>query len=376
MTSTEHAYWAAVERILECGVPLGVACTGGGSQLATWLLNHPGASRAIVEVQIPYHPKATQAFLGVDRPIPVEAETARLMALKSYRRSSEFAGKGPVIGLGCTAALATTRERRGADRAFIVVRTDSAYDYCQLQFTKGESSREEQEEALSATALKLLLAALESGEDVVPPSSAASEITSSLQVVEAVEQLIEDQVKVVLFDVDGAVSTPSDLTPGLVLPGSFNPLHQGHLDLAKVARSQRGGALYLELSLQNVEKPLLPYAAVIERLAGIRQLPVVLTKAATFVEKVGLFPGASFVLGYDTAARLFDPRYYDDGNAGIDSALSFFAEEQVQFLVAGRVVDGDFKTLADLPVPGKYAGVFASIDERDFRSDLRSTDLR
>ena len=38
--------------------------------------------------------------------------------------------------------------------------------------------------------------------------------------------------------------------------------------------------------------------------------PVWLTRAATFAEKAALFPGAAFVLGWDTAVRVIDPKYY------------------------------------------------------------------
>jgi len=41
----------------------------------------------------------------------------------------------------------------------------------------------------------------------------------------------------------------------LVLPGSFNPLHEGHLGLARVAMALRPGLpLAYEISLSNIDK--------------------------------------------------------------------------------------------------------------------------
>ena len=49
----------------------------GGSRAVSWLFNHPGASRALIEAQIPYDEQALDAYLGRLGPHRVVEETAR-----------------------------------------------------------------------------------------------------------------------------------------------------------------------------------------------------------------------------------------------------------------------------------------------------------
>lgn len=376
MASPDPSIWTDVEAILDRRVPLAVASTGGGSLLAAWLLNHPGASRAVVEVQIPYHARALEAFLGEGGPYPVEAETARRMALSAYTRARDLSGEDAAMGLGCTAALATNRVRRGAERAFLSLRTESGYACCAVRFEEGQATREEQEHDLSRTALEQLLAA--SQDAAVRPSFTTAEISlARYPVHDELEALLDGHADHVVFETDGRISTTIDPPPTLLFPGSFNPLHQGHVELAAVAEARTGAAVCLELSVENVDKPSLSYGAVLDRLAGLKgRFRVVLSRAATFAAKGRLFPCGWMVVGYDTAVRLLDPRYYEGGEAGLDDALRFFSDNGVRFLVAGRAQEGAFRTLADLPVPDAFGDLFEGLDEGDFRSDLSSTELR
>ena len=144
-----------------------------------------------------------------------------------------------------------------------------------------------------------------------------------------------------------------------------------------MAEARTGAAVCLELSVENVDKPSLSYGAVLDRLAGLKgRFRVGLSRAATFAAKGRLFPCGWMVVGYDTAVRLLDPRYYEGGEAGLDDALRFFSDNGVRFLVAGRAQEGAFRTLADLPVPDAFGDLFEGLDEGDFRSDLSSTELR
>jgi hypothetical protein len=102
---------------------------------------------------------------------------------------------------------------------------------------------------------------------------------------------------------------------------------------------------------------------------------VVLSRAALFVDKAALYPGCVFVLGYDTAARLVDPRYYG-GPAARDAALQSIGAHGCRFLVAGRVQDGAFHTLSDIAIPANARDLFIALPEQVFRVDLSSTEIR
>jgi hypothetical protein len=164
----------------------------------------------------------------------------------------------------------------------------------------------------------------------------------------------------------------------VLLPGSFNPLHEGHRGLADVASEIAGAPATYELSVVNVDKPPLDLPEVERRLdqfAGSRW-PLVLTRAPTFIEKARLFPGVTFAIGWDTAVRLVHARYYGDSEAAMRDALAEMRELGCRFLVAGRRVEGRFRALAEAGIPPALAGSFAEIPESRFRSDLSSTALR
>jgi len=165
--------------------------------------------------------------------------------------------------------------------------------------------------------------------------------------------------------------------PLALLPGSFNPAHAGHWELAAVASRLLGVPVAFELSLHNVDKPVLSTDEVerrVRQFAGKADLW--LTRAATFVQKARLFPGAIFVVGADTAARIVAPQYYAD-SATHRQALQSLADLQCSFLVAARAdALGKLQVLGDLALPREWLPLFRSIDPSAFRRDISSTQLR
>jgi nicotinic acid mononucleotide adenylyltransferase len=166
--------------------------------------------------------------------------------------------------------------------------------------------------------------------------------------------------------------------PTIVLPGSFNPVHEGHWGLARTAAEMLGGDVAFELSLRNVDKPDLDLADVRRRLEPFRgRAAVWLTRAPRFLDKVVLFPNATFIVGADTAARLVSPRYYENDAAALWRAMDELASRGARFLVAARSrADGQLETLADLPLPSGYERMFVEIPPAKFRLDVSSTRLR
>ena len=153
-----------------------------------------------------------------------------------------------------------------------------------------------------------------------------------------------------------------------MLPGSFNPVHQGHLNLLKVAEEMTGLRGVFELSCANVDKPAIEEADCLCRAAAIKDVSVTLTHAPRFIRKAELFPQTTFVVGFDTAIRFIKDYSFDDWKK--------FQALEIRFLVAGRQHSGVFQTLGNLDLPKGFETLFEAVPESKFREDISSTRLR
>lgn len=191
-----------------------------------------------------------------------------------------------------------------------------------------------------------------------------------------IDELVAGAVERVTAWPDGTLAR-STLPPRSVLPGSFNPLHDGHLLLARVAQELTGAPVAFEISVTNVDKPPLAAADVRARVAQFAgRARVELTRAPTFVEKSRLLLAVTFVVGADTAERLVATRYYGD-ETRMNAALEEMADRGCRFLVAVRLDGaGRVRSLADAAIPPKFSRLFTAIPESRFRIDASSSAIR
>lgn len=373
----DDVIWDQVEAILASGTQMAIAVTGGGSSLLNWLFNHPGASRSLLEAHIPYCESALEDYLAFPGPHRVEAQTARRMADAAYARARALNSvDAPYLGVGLTAALATARSRRGADRVHLALRTEGAQHVYKLALDKGAADRLEQEEVLSRFALAEIGRKCGGGASLELPAWAESE-AQSWELHDPIDLLLRGLVEVVEVAVDGSVALDVKRRDRLLYPGSFNPLHEGHCQLAAAAARLSGREVALEISLHNVDKPPLERAELQRRLERARgRFAVCLTCEPTFYGKARHFCSPHFAIGYDTAVRLLDGKYYEGGKGGMLSALGELLARGCRFWVAGRQVEGHYRTLNDVAVPELLRGLFVAIGEDQFRLDISSTEIR
>lgn len=145
-----------IEGIQSSGYKAAMVVAGGGSGAVHALLSHPGASRFVLEAQIPYSPEAQFDYLGETLGQACSAQAAATLAERAFERALVFSLSSettfPILGISCTAALQTNRERRGADRAFVGIKTRTEEVVRTLELNPG--SRAEQEAVLSQTMLE------------------------------------------------------------------------------------------------------------------------------------------------------------------------------------------------------------------------------
>ncbi len=171
-----------------------------------------------------------------------------------------------------------------------------------------------------------------------------------------------------------------------VLSGAFNPVHAGHLEMAEFVQRSTNHKVHFELSVENVDKPELSEVECIERLLPIcitRDL--IISRAATFREKVELVGGVCFLVGVDTIVRIAESRYYCD-DQDREEVFRDLLDLEVRFLVFGRTMDDSFSTssgdplqftrLEDLSLPEPLKLLCRGVSAEQFRQDFSSRDLR
>jgi hypothetical protein len=355
-----------------------VAVAGAGSEAVAWLLGVSGASRTLLEVVVPYGRLSMVDLVGHEPEQFVAARTAQDMARATYYRALELReDDSPLVGLACTATIATDRPKRGEHRACIAAWDEERVIQLELVLDKGKRDRAGEEEVVSRLLLQTLAQAFGIQEELhIGLTSAEHPQSQFLAHAAPIQRLLSGDVNSVSVYPHGrmVVDEPFD---GALLPGSFSPLHQGHQELARTVSGMLNTEVAFEISVVNVDKPPLKEAEVQRRLSQFADKGrVVLTGAETFYKKAKLFPGVTFIVGWDTAVRLVDPRYYGGDETAMLTALAEIWATGSRFVVAGRQVNGSFKTLDDVAIPRGFHPLFQKILESTFRVDVSSTALR
>lgn len=387
-----------------------LAYAGAGSQALAWLHAVGGSSRTVMAAVDIYHEQSMRWLLGFMPARFTSRRVARQMAGAAYELARDFrrrarrddataraAGAGgtvqpsaaghqgpdgeaspvPVFGLGSAATIATDRTKRGDHRVACAVEDGLGSVTYAVTLEKGVRDRDGEEELVSLVILGAVADACGVFGAPPLPLTDAESLTIDYRPSELIAGVSDGSRALAVVGEDGHVTNGARLGPRTLLSGSFNPVHDGHLTLARVAAKQSGLPVLFELPLLNAAKAPIDLAEARKRALQFAGLaPVAITTTPLFAQKAELFPGSVFVVGSDTAERVLDPRFYDGDEDKMHAALTSVQDKGCRFLVAGRRTDGSFKSLADIGVPECYEGLFEAIPEAAFRDDISSTQIR
>lgn len=375
----------------ESGSQIVLVSTGGGSLAIPHLLATPGASSVVLECLVPYARQAVDRLLGGPQESYCSSRAARRLAVAAWQRACGL-GAPPAVAIGAavTASLRSRTPKRGHHRIVAAVHGLRATSVATLVLRKDARSRAEEEAVAAALLLERLA--------VMPRPQTQPPTPSRLHLLE------DEHLDVACCEPPGpwrdllagtriavhATADPSRPRPAsapssadappvagmLVFPGSFDPLHEGHLRMAIVAQEIAERPLDFELSVANVDKPSLDYVEMESRAKQFTGRSLWFTRAATFVEKLDVFPEGTFVMGADTYARLADPKYYGGSTDATEQAVHRIATQARGLIVFGRERNGEFEDPSQLDVPPSLRAVTYFVSQREFRMDISSTALR
>ena len=172
-----------------------------------------------------------------------------------------------------------------------------------------------------------------------------------------------------------------------IFSGSFNPLTVAHIEMIEAAQKEYElDEVLLILARANVDKgvfglSLADRLSMLKLYAANREdFSVAACSHGKFIEKIEALkpvypPGThfSFIVGYDTFIRLFDPKYYTDLHGALEALF-----DQCRFIVANRqnYDAGAVKRVMDDPDYQRYAGRIDLIELPHFFAEISSTDIR
>jgi len=200
-----------------------------------------------------------------------------------------------------------------------------------------------------------------------------------------VQQILEGERTDFILTKEGTVLERKESDPLVILSGSFNPLHEGHISLFQVALDLSSETIFkgrnvlscFEISIMNVDKPPLEHSEILNRIQQFAgRYSIAITSCPTFFLKARRFPNSIFIVGYDTALRILQKKYYNNSEEKMIAALDEFRGLRCKFMVAGRMVNQEYFPADLLQVPDQLQDLFIPIPTNQFRVDISSTEIR
>ena len=300
-----------------------VAAAGGGTELAQLLSQRPGASSWLSGLSYPYDQEETRSLIGFEPKSYVSMDVAIELAMYAYMKAYRFGSEKTPIGVGLEAAIASSKPHRGDHRIHACVIAPGIACKTTLILDKGigQKARIEDNAKCSYVVWKLLSAALGSNDCQYDDVEGLTNETMLEMILE--HPYIEPSGQ--------RHATPP--TEKILMPGAYNPPHNGHFGIANNVKRLAGLDVVHHLTIDSPHKPTLIAQEVLERMKLLKGHHTLITRGdPMFIQKAERFPGTPIVVGTDALTRLFDPLW----GLPIAETLEKFRQLGTTFYVSER----------------------------------------
>lgn len=374
-----------VPKINSSGYKFVLAITGGGTEAIGKLLKYGGGSATLLEAVVPYSQQALNTFIGRKPEKYASSRTARAMAMAAFQKALLLQGSGTneashVLGIGATCTLSKSVEREGRQHEVrIAVQSLRSTTSCSLSLLE-KRSREHEERVVSRLIINMIASACDLEMELADGIGLSPQESLQIRKIQTI-----DAISKLLFQKDSNLS----ITPGcvklngedctqhshkIIFPGSFDPCHKNHVEMARIASRMYGVPVHFEISVTNVDKPPMDYISLHDRVASIQEFyepglmgDIFVTNTPLFAEKADIFPCSTFIVGADTMDRIFNDKYYRPQD-NIYSLFEHFKAKGINFLVFGRKG-------TKINIPSEVESIVTSVSTDEYNDNGTSSTL-
>jgi nicotinamide mononucleotide (NMN) deamidase PncC len=369
------------DKLKESGVNIHIIATGGGAGLQKLLWEVPGSSAYLSGASFPYSASEQEDLLGFMPEHFCSEDAAIYLASAAYMKAYKFKNKKPV-GIGITATVTSEKMHCGEHRVHACIITDNNIYSCEYFMQKGSSENDRIMEGKICDDIGLMLLSTALNLDI--PSSTNNSYSFSEAESKAVIRFFQRP----FFASNGKrFKEIPNFKDFALMPGSFNPPHEGHFGMADDYEKRQRKSVVFEIATNppHKDKPIIQ--DLLKRAKMLKGRNVLFSvDTSLFINKSKSYIGMPILIGADTMLRMFDTKW----GFSIEDLFKTFKENKTKFFVYGRMVDDEFVSGWDaiIKVLNKFKGLnfyFIHNNHLDHscmfidmvgRWDINSTELR
>ena len=146
-----------IEKIQNSDIDICVNISGCGFQFLNNILKISGASKFLLNAEIPYSKLILEKFYKIKSPYVTE-ENAKKLSLTSLNKFIKVKNNNILVSVGCIGTIKTYYDKKGSEKIYIYIISSNKKEYSfEMNFKKDSNiSREGQDEKINILILTLL----------------------------------------------------------------------------------------------------------------------------------------------------------------------------------------------------------------------------